>query len=98
MTLSDALLNVGQACSRIKASSTGNLFFYNVVLNSYVMVLWINCRQQNGLPIKASMGICIQRMVDAETAGVMFTRHPTTGDPSNIIITANYGLGEVMIN
>lgn len=43
------------------------------------------------------MGICIQRTIDAEVAGVMFTRHPTTGDPSSIIITANYGLGEVTI-
>lgn len=55
----------------------------------------IDCRRQNGLPIKSSMGICIQRMIDAEVAGIMFTRHPTTGDPSSILITANYGLGEV---
>jgi len=44
------------------------------------------------------MGVCIQRMVDAEAAGVMFTRHPTTGDPSSMVITANYGLGEVILN
>lgn len=43
------------------------------------------------------MGVCIQKMVDAEAAGVMFTRHPTTGDPSYILITANYGLGEVRV-
>jgi len=61
-----------------------------------MMFLWIDCRRQNGLPIRASMGVCVQRMVDAEAAGVMFTRHPTTGDPSSIIITANYGLGEVI--
>lgn len=54
-------------------------------------------RRQSGLPIKVSMGVCIQRMIDAEAAGVMFTRHPTTGDPSNITITANYGLGEVYL-
>lgn len=49
------------------------------------------------MPVKASMGVCIQVMVDAEIAGVMFTRHPTTGDPRNIVITSNYGLGEVII-
>lgn len=44
------------------------------------------------------MGVCVQRMVDAEAAGVMFTRHPTTGDPSSIVITANYGLGETVVS
>ncbi|KYQ50675.1 putative phosphoenolpyruvate synthase [Trachymyrmex zeteki] len=58
----------------------------------------VEYRRQNGLPIRASMGVCIQRMVDAEAAGVMFTRHPTTGDPSSIVITANYGLGETVVS
>ncbi|XP_070162550.1 rifampicin phosphotransferase-like isoform X2 [Polyergus mexicanus] len=58
----------------------------------------VEYRRQNGLPIKISMGVCIQRMIDAETAGVMFTRHPITGDPSSIIITANYGLGETVVS
>lgn len=44
------------------------------------------------------MGVCVQKMVNGDAAGVMFTRHPTTGDPSNILITANYGLGEVQLN
>ena len=43
------------------------------------------------------MGVCVQIMVDAEVSGVMFTRHPTTSDPRNIVITSNYGLGEVII-
>lgn len=47
--------------------------------------------------VKTSMGVCVQKMVNASAAGVMFTRHPTTGDPSNILITANYGLGEVRL-
>ncbi|XP_029168725.1 uncharacterized protein LOC114938804 isoform X2 [Nylanderia fulva] len=58
----------------------------------------VEYRRQNGLPIKVSMGVCVQRMIDAETAGVMFTRHPTTGDPSSIIITSNYGLGETVVS
>lgn len=55
-------------------------------------------RKQHGLFIKASMGVCVQKMVSADAAGVMFTRHPTTGDPSNLVITGNYGLGEVALN
>ena len=43
------------------------------------------------------MGVCVQQMVEADAAGVMFTRHPITGNPKEILITSNYGLGEVRI-
>ena len=33
----------------------------------------------------------------AEAAGVLFTREPNTGNPSKILITANFGLGEVRL-
>lgn len=42
------------------------------------------------------MCVVIQEMVDAEMAGVAFSRDPVTGNPSTIHITANYGLGEVL--
>ncbi|XP_053982218.1 putative phosphoenolpyruvate synthase isoform X1 [Hylaeus volcanicus] len=58
----------------------------------------IEYRKQHGMFVKASMGVCIQKMVNADAAGVMFTRHPTTGNPSNIVITANYGLGETVVS
>ncbi len=41
------------------------------------------------------MGVVIQEMVDATAAGVIFTADPRTGNPFQMIITANYGLGEV---
>jgi phosphoenolpyruvate synthase/pyruvate phosphate dikinase len=41
------------------------------------------------------MGVVVQEMVPAETAGVLFTRHPFSGNPRQLVITANYGLGEV---
>lgn len=58
----------------------------------------VEYRRQRGQPIIAEMGVCVQRMVDAEAAGVMFTRHPTSGDPRQILITANYGLGESVVS
>nr|XP_033335148.1 putative phosphoenolpyruvate synthase [Megalopta genalis] len=64
-------------------------------LYSYQSVIY---RKQHGMFTKSSMGVCVQLMVDADAAGVMFTRHPTTGDPSNIVITANYGLGETVVS
>jgi phosphoenolpyruvate synthase/pyruvate phosphate dikinase len=42
------------------------------------------------------MAVVIQEMVAAESAGVLFTRDPITGDPSKIFVTANFGLGEVV--
>jgi pyruvate,water dikinase len=41
------------------------------------------------------MAVVIQEMVAAESAGVLFTRDPISGNPSEMVITANYGLGEV---
>lgn len=41
------------------------------------------------------MGVVIQQMVDADMAGVLFTRDPVTGNPEHISIAANYGIGEV---
>ena len=43
------------------------------------------------------MAVIIQEMVNAEYAGVLFSKDPVTGDPSKIVITANFGLGEVWI-
>jgi pyruvate,water dikinase len=45
-----------------------------------------------------AMAVVIQRMVDARTAGVMFTRSPTTGDRSVITIEASWGLGSAVVS
>ena len=44
------------------------------------------------------MGVVIQEMVDADAAGVLFTVNPNDGDPSKMILTANYGLGESVVS
>ena len=49
----------------------------------------------NGQPVLTGMSVVVQEMVAADAAGVIFTRDPVTGDPTKIVITANYGLGEV---
>ena len=49
----------------------------------------------HGQPAVSEMGVVIQEMVDATRAGVIFTADPRTGNPFQMIITANYGLGEV---
>ena len=43
------------------------------------------------------MAVVVQRMVDARTAGVMFTRSPLTGDRSVIAIEGAWGLGSAVV-
>lgn len=44
------------------------------------------------------MAVVVQEMVNAESAGVLFSRHPLNGDPAVTVITANYGLGESVVS
>lgn len=55
----------------------------------------VTYRIQNIQPINTKMAVVIQTMVAPECAGVLFTQHPVSNDPSKLLITANYGLGEV---
>jgi len=44
------------------------------------------------------IGVAVIRMVDAKSAGVMFTVNPLSGDVSRIRIEANWGLGESVVS
>lgn len=44
------------------------------------------------------IGVIIQKMIQAEVSGVMFTRNPIDNDPSKISIECVLGLGEALIN
>jgi pyruvate, water dikinase len=58
----------------------------------------ISYRRQRGIPEqKVAMAVVVQAMVDARTAGVMFTRSPTTGDRSVITIEGAWGLGSAVV-
>ncbi|WP_129114850.1 phosphoenolpyruvate synthase [Halegenticoccus tardaugens] len=46
---------------------------------------------------EVDIAVVVQRMVDAEKSGVMFTSHPSTGEP-RIIIEAAWGLGEAVVS
>ncbi|MFD0777138.1 PEP/pyruvate-binding domain-containing protein, partial [Streptomonospora algeriensis] len=47
---------------------------------------------------EARMAVVVQRMVDAETAGVLFTADPTTGSRSRTVVDAAPGLGTAGIS
>lgn len=55
----------------------------------------VTYRIQNIQQINTKMAVVVQRMVAPDCAGVLFTQQPVTNDPSKLLITANYGLGEV---
>ncbi|TKX68360.1 MULTISPECIES: phosphoenolpyruvate synthase [Halorubrum] len=55
-------------------------------------------RQQRGFPHEdVDIAVVVQRMVDADKSGVMFTSHPSTGEPQ-VTIEAAWGLGEAVVS
>jgi pyruvate,water dikinase len=58
----------------------------------------VTYRRRLGLPEDGlAMGVVIQQMVDARSAGVMFTRSPSTGDRSVVTIESSWGLGSAVV-
>lgn len=53
--------------------------------------------QKNFDHFKVGIAIPIQRMVESETSGIMFTLDPVTNDKNKIIIEAIFGLGELIV-
>ena len=51
-----------------------------------------------GQEINTPMAVVIQEMVDCDSAGVIFTCDPLTGDERNVLITGNYGIGESVVS
>jgi len=44
------------------------------------------------------ISVAVQKMVNSKAAGVMFTINPVTGDRTQIVIEANWGLGESVVS
>jgi len=56
-------------------------------------------RQEQGFEhFKVGIAVPVQKMVQSEAAGVMFTVEPTTSDTSKITIEAVLGLGEMIVS
>lgn len=86
------MLGIAFFVSKRSLSQVSLSLFYNLAISKKTF-----CRQHIQ-PVKTSMAVVVQKMVAAESAGVLFTRHPINGDPSVIVITANYGLGESVVS
>jgi pyruvate, water dikinase len=58
----------------------------------------ISYRRRRGFPeAGVAMAVVVQSMVDPRSAGVMFTRSPTTGDRSVVTIESAWGLGSAVV-
>ncbi|MCL0057468.1 hypothetical protein M1N05_00160 [Dehalococcoidales bacterium] len=56
-------------------------------------------RHQQGFDhFKVGIAVAVQRMVQSQVSGVMFTIEPMTSDRSKIVIEAIYGLGEAAVS
>jgi phosphohistidine swiveling domain-containing protein len=45
-----------------------------------------------------SMAVVVQRLVQSEVSGVLFTANPTTGNRTELVVDASYGLGEAVVS
>ena len=94
------------------ASSAGQQDTYlNVVCADSVLAavrkcwasLWtdraVTYRATHGIsPSTVALAVVVQRMVDAEVAGVLFTANPVTGRRHEAVIDASPGLGEAVVS
>jgi pyruvate, water dikinase len=53
-------------------------------------------RERLRLPCEPKMAVVVQELVDADTAGVLFSRNPITGT-HELVIEAAWGLGESVV-
>ena len=56
-------------------------------------------RAGNGFDhMTVGIAVVVQKMVQSERSGVMFTLHPVTNDRTQVVIEAVYGLGEAIVS
>lgn len=58
----------------------------------------LSYRGTRGITQEPAIAVVVQTMVDADTAGVMFTVDPTTGERDHLVVEAARGLGEVVVS
>jgi pyruvate, water dikinase len=69
-----------------------------------VLAIWDSARSPSAfayrerlrLPREPRMGVVVQELIDADTAGVLFSRNPITGS-DELVIEAAWGLGESVV-
>ncbi len=87
----DTLLNVSGTLEVLKA--------VRACWQSLFTVRAVAYRRDRGIPDDAvAMAVVVQRMVDAEAAGVLFTLNPVTGALDELVVEAARGLGDQVVS
>ena len=55
-------------------------------------------KQKNFRNESVKLAVPVEKMVESEVAGVMFTADPVSGNQNSIVIEAAFGLGEVVVS
>ena len=55
-------------------------------------------RAEQGIGDEPAIAVVVQRMVNSERSGVMFTADPSSGDRDKMLVEASFGLGEVVVS
>ncbi|NUT49096.1 MAG: phosphoenolpyruvate synthase, partial [Saccharothrix sp.] len=55
-------------------------------------------RAEQRITDEPAIAVVVQKMVDSERSGVMFTADPSTGDRDRMLVEASFGLGEVVVS
>ncbi len=59
----------------------------------------ISYRHQNGIDQDSvAMAVVVQLMVPADVSGILFTANPATGERSEMVVNASFGLGEAVVS
>ena len=90
----------GQQETYLQVTSTESLLI--AVVNCWAS-LWtpqaMTYRHQNGIPSETvAMAVVVQKMVNSDVSGILFTANPLTGDRSEHVINSSYGLGEAIVS
>ncbi len=55
-------------------------------------------KQANFDTVKVSLAVVIQKMVESEVSGVLFTSDPVSHNPDQMMLNASWGLGEAVVS
>lgn len=55
-------------------------------------------KQANFDAVKVSLAVVIQKMVESEVSGVLFTADPVSQNPDQMMLNASWGLGEAIVS
>ncbi|MDA1298419.1 MAG: PEP/pyruvate-binding domain-containing protein [Chloroflexi bacterium] len=85
--------------------------FLNVVgedaVTDAVIKCWQSLKNAHALDYRAAkgldaesalMGVVVQQLVFADVSAVVFSANPVSGDRTEVVINANYGLGEAVVS